>query len=81
MIRISHIFKKWESALEIDYRRLSLAKFALLFVLTSHWMACLWQMTTIIESMRQVPESTWVDLYPHLRVQTPITIYIAALYW
>lgn len=44
MFRISKLFSKWESALEVDYRWLSLSKFVAVFLLAAHWMACMWHM-------------------------------------
>ena len=57
MFRLSKLFAKWESALEIDYRWLSLAKFVAVFLLAAHWMACMWHMV--------IPHSlllSWKDL-------------------
>lgn len=80
MVRISGIFAKWESSIEIDYRRLSLLKFALVFIFASHWMACLWHITTVIESIAGVAPD-WVEFYRHLDSERPLNLYIAALYW
>ena len=83
MLRISRLFARWESALEINYRHLSLAKFAGIFLLTSHWMACMFHLTVEIERIAAGSSHlyTWVEHYPYLGNQTPAQLYIASLYW
>ena len=86
MLRISRLFARWESAMEIDYRRLSLCKFAGAFLLTSHWMACLWYLTVEVERITRragntEPLFTWVEHYPFVDETSPAALYIAALYW
>lgn len=83
MLRISRLFSRWESAMEIDYRRLSLGKFAGAFLLTSHWMACLWHLTVEIERIAagSEPLVTWVEHYPYFTGMSPAPLYIASLYW
>ena len=40
ILRAGRIFQRLETQYQIDYSRLELAKFVLLALLTSHWMAC-----------------------------------------
>lgn len=85
MFRVSHLFAKWESSMEINYHRLSLAKFALVFLFASHWMACLWHMVTVMETLvnPNVVDS-WVSAYNRqhrVPLGSAAELYITSLYW
>ena len=85
MFRVSHLFAKWESSMEINYHRLSLVKFALVFLFASHWMACLWHMVTVMETLvnPNVVDS-WVTAYNRQRrlpLNSAAELYITSLYW
>jgi hypothetical protein len=82
ILRASRIFRRFESAMAIDYTSLDMAKYLTIVLLTSHWMACFFSLTQSIEDV----EGSWMhSAYPN--VNNPRedvhhgTLYIMALYW
>jgi Ion channel len=71
--------------MEINYHRLSLFKFAMLFLLTAHWMACLWHLVTVLEVIVDPNiDLNWVTLYNRhagRHLGAPSELYVASLYW
>lgn len=69
--------------MEIDYRKLSLFKLALTSSFATHWLACFWKITTVIEDAFSSGERRWDNAYldKSLPDATPGQVYTAALYW
>jgi hyperpolarization activated cyclic nucleotide-gated potassium channel 2 len=81
MLRITRLLKKWECAIEVDYRQLSLVKLGLMFGIVAHWMACFWQITTVLEDAINESNMDWTTAYQHLQGSAPWQLYITSLYW
>jgi hypothetical protein len=69
------------SAVEVDYRKLSLAKLGLVFGFAAHWMACFWQITSVLEDAIADEPYRWFTEYHHLRGSRPWQLYVTSLYW
>jgi voltage-gated potassium channel Kch len=92
ILRAGRIFQRLETQYQIDYSKLELVKFAILAMITSHWMACTWGIVADLEDA----EYNWMFYTPFNSylvsgelsegmdprgIVSPMEIYIAAFYW
>lgn len=66
MLRISRLMKlydRWNSAFEINYGAISLAKFLVVLILIGHWMACFWVFVAQLQTMEDASSITWMTGY------------------
>ena len=92
ILRAGRIFQRLETQYQIDYSKLELGKFAILAMITSHWMACAWG---IVADLGDV-EYNWMFYTPFNSylvsgelsmgmdprgTVSPMEIYVAAFYW
>lgn len=92
ILRAARIFARLETQYNIDYSMLELVRFAVLALVTSHWMACAWGLVADLEDseynwMKYTAFNTFhetgkleVGQDPRGVVSTT-DIYIAAFYW
>uniref|UniRef100_A0A7S4UW65 Ion transport domain-containing protein n=1 Tax=Alexandrium monilatum TaxID=311494 RepID=A0A7S4UW65_9DINO len=81
VLRASRVFHRWETSMAVNYNRLKLVSAFLVFLLASHWLACVWAMLGFQDEEDQ---RTWVDhAAPGVggALSHPAEVYIAALYW
>ena len=92
ILRAGRIFQRLETQYQIDYSKLELGKFAILAMITSHWMACAWGIVADLEDV----EYNWMFYTPFNSylvsgelsmgmdprgTVSPMEIYVAAFYW
>lgn len=92
ILRAGRIFHRLETQFTIDYSSLELAKFAILALTCSHWMACAWGLCADLEDSTQnwlkytsfntyVEDGLLTEGQDPRGVVKPLEIYVAALYW
>lgn len=95
VLRASRIMKRWETLVDLNYKIISLVKFALIMCFVAHWMACGWALTGSMSSMCDLcdvvllsaeeflvccPQTgSWMT--SELSVTTGGDRYAASLYW
>ena len=86
VLRASRIFRRWQSHFGISFATLGLIKFAILILLTSHWLACAWVLIGNIGVIGATPRvgdeffgSSWIyDL--KLTEADPFELYGVAIF-
>ena len=92
ILRAARIFARLETQYNIDYSALELAKFGVLALVTSHWMACAWGLVADLEDsdynwLKYTAFNTFHETGKLEIGQDPVgvvsttDIYIAAFYW
>lgn len=77
VVRLSVIFRRWQSLSWTNSGFLRIAKYFTIFMLLVHWIACAWFLVPYLEGF---PENCWV-VQQGIERANPITQYIRALYW
>lgn len=57
VVRSAAIFKRWESRMSIRYSQFTIIKCIIFCFLLTHWMACLWGLTAVMEDN---VDRTWI---------------------
>ncbi|KAF0690825.1 Aste57867_17813 [Aphanomyces stellatus] len=87
VLRGANTFRAWESKMSINYATIALAKFCLIVLITSHWMACMFRMVVDIEDFSDPLgfKFNWMTEHTMGRVtiaRSSMGIqYMSALYW
>eukprot|EP00892_Ulva_mutabilis_P006693 jgi/Ulvmu1/4396/UM002_0121.1 len=87
MFRVSALMHRLEISMDIDYMKLRLCKYIMLFVIFNHWLACLLFLIASysdVLSAQADKEDTWVDNFMDRwgdDLSTPMGRYIASIYF
>jgi len=82
VLRASRLFHRWETSMAINYNTLKLVFAFLVFIIASHWIACVWAMLGFQDE--QDGEGTWLAHASPTEGDIPsgpLEVYITALYW
>lgn len=81
VLRASRVFHRWETSIAINYNTLKLLFAFVVFLLASHWIACVWAMLGL---QGEDGEETWIHNaapYAGPVPSGPAEVYFTALYW
>ena len=85
VLRVGRIFKRWESTMNVHYSVLALAKFIGWMLMLSHWLACMWELTSLVEAMTEFHDDgsvivTWREA-SGIAELPPSERYLKCVYW
>ena len=87
LVRASRMAKKWETRVAIDYQLLSIFKCIVGFLISAHWMACVWLLQAFIGAPTPMPSWLGDDGYcvtvedGGFTCAPPSSLYAASLYF
>eukprot|EP00232_Nephroselmis_pyriformis_P016719 CAMPEP_0182877634 /NCGR_PEP_ID=MMETSP0034_2-20130328/14867_1 /TAXON_ID=156128 /ORGANISM="Nephroselmis pyriformis, Strain CCMP717" /LENGTH=777 /DNA_ID=CAMNT_0025010485 /DNA_START=163 /DNA_END=2493 /DNA_ORIENTATION=- len=78
VLRAGRLFRRWESAMAVNYAQIHLCKYMGFVILIAHWLACAWYVIKEVEDNDQ----NWVSNYAFVEEDSSSgALYLACLHW